>query len=298
MRKAFTLIELLVVIAIIAILAAILFPVFTQAKASAKKTQKLAEFKQAGTSVQIYLGDTDDVAPRGDYLIMGSSIVSPRTGATIANPQVTWCQAAQPYMKNWPVLNDAAVPDPLSVWVNSTPPQWYYNWMRWPAVGFNVNYFNNAAGDCSGWAPAPGLTSFGLPIAMTSVASPSSTIMFSHTKRVGSAAVGAYTSYNAESPASYLANDTCSWTNGGWGIGSYGDCTAASCGGPTYPGNPTSTGDYATPYANQGIVIMSDSSAKAMPAGKVAAGTNWRVGIANSAITITDRAQYIWDTQQ
>ena len=62
-RKAFTLIELLVVIAIIAILAAILFPVFAQAKLAAKKTKGLAQFKQVGTGLQIYLGDADDTLP-------------------------------------------------------------------------------------------------------------------------------------------------------------------------------------------------------------------------------------------
>ena len=46
MKKAFTLIELLVVIAIIAILAAILFPVFAQAKAAAKKTSSLSNVKE------------------------------------------------------------------------------------------------------------------------------------------------------------------------------------------------------------------------------------------------------------
>ena len=56
-RSAFTLIELLVVIAIIAILAAILFPVFAQAKLAAKKTRGLAQAKQIGTGLQIYLGD-------------------------------------------------------------------------------------------------------------------------------------------------------------------------------------------------------------------------------------------------
>ena len=63
MKRAFTLIELLVVIAIIAILAAILFPVFAQAKLAAKKTKGLAQFKQVGTGLQIYLGDSDDVLP-------------------------------------------------------------------------------------------------------------------------------------------------------------------------------------------------------------------------------------------
>jgi prepilin-type N-terminal cleavage/methylation domain-containing protein len=63
MKRAFTLIELLVVIAIIAILAAILFPVFAQAKVAAKKAKGLAEIKQMGTATMIYAADYDDNMP-------------------------------------------------------------------------------------------------------------------------------------------------------------------------------------------------------------------------------------------
>lgn len=62
-RRAFTIIELLVVIAIIAILAAILFPVFAEAKASAKKAVCLSNARQMGMVFQLYANDWDDRVP-------------------------------------------------------------------------------------------------------------------------------------------------------------------------------------------------------------------------------------------
>ncbi|HMS54580.1 MAG TPA: prepilin-type N-terminal cleavage/methylation domain-containing protein [Fimbriimonadaceae bacterium] len=66
-RKAFTLIELLVVIAIIAILAAILFPVFAQAKEAAKKTVCITQVKQLGIAFSMYANDADDKIPIYQY---------------------------------------------------------------------------------------------------------------------------------------------------------------------------------------------------------------------------------------
>ncbi|HEY3780560.1 MAG TPA: prepilin-type N-terminal cleavage/methylation domain-containing protein [Fimbriimonadaceae bacterium] len=63
MKRAFTLIELLVVIAIIAILAAILFPVFAQAKQQAKATTELTQAREVGIGVYLYLNDYDDGMP-------------------------------------------------------------------------------------------------------------------------------------------------------------------------------------------------------------------------------------------
>lgn len=62
-KRGFTLIELLVVIAIIAVLAAILFPVFTRAKQAAKKTQCLSNFKQVGFAMLMYVDDNNGRYP-------------------------------------------------------------------------------------------------------------------------------------------------------------------------------------------------------------------------------------------
>ncbi|QYK53605.1 MAG: prepilin-type N-terminal cleavage/methylation domain-containing protein [Fimbriimonadaceae bacterium] len=89
-RRAFTLIELLVVIAIIAILAAILFPVFAQAKMAAKKTSDLSNTKQIGIGLNIYLIDYDDTFPMANYRNANSS----------AFGEVHWSWMVLSYMKN------------------------------------------------------------------------------------------------------------------------------------------------------------------------------------------------------
>lgn len=97
MKKAFTLIELLVVIAIIAILAAILFPVFAQAKEAAKKTACLSNVKQLGIAYALYSNDNDD------YTV-------PQNTQRFNNPDKTylsggyWFNLLQPYAKNYDLM--------------------------------------------------------------------------------------------------------------------------------------------------------------------------------------------------
>jgi prepilin-type N-terminal cleavage/methylation domain-containing protein/prepilin-type processing-associated H-X9-DG protein len=101
-RNAFTLIELLVVIAIIAILAAILFPVFAQAKEAAKKTVCLAQAKQTGLSAMMYATDNDEVYVPESYGVYGSNISSPWWGAGYG--LMEWNVLLQPYIKNMDLL--------------------------------------------------------------------------------------------------------------------------------------------------------------------------------------------------
>jgi len=95
-RKAFTLIELLVVIAIIAILAAILFPVFAQAKLAAKKASELSNSKQASLGLIMYTNDSDDLFPMAEY---GDDY-------TAATPHITWTTVVYPYVKSGDQLVD------------------------------------------------------------------------------------------------------------------------------------------------------------------------------------------------
>ena len=116
-RKAFTLIELLVVIAIIAILAAILFPVFAQAKAAAKKSLSLSNQKQMGLSAVMYASDYDDgLSETGwDGPCMRPDATHDLTSASVNDNffsgVFSFLLANQPYMKNLDIMADPADPD-------------------------------------------------------------------------------------------------------------------------------------------------------------------------------------------
>jgi len=91
-RKGFTLIELLVVIAIIAILAAILFPVFARARAKALQNTCLSNVKQITLGLQMYIQDYDQYLPCNTYWAI--------QWYGYTGGLVYWTDAVQPYIKN------------------------------------------------------------------------------------------------------------------------------------------------------------------------------------------------------
>jgi len=110
-RKAFTLIELLVVIAIIAILAAILFPVFITAKDSAKLTRCTSNLKQVGAGLIMYTSDWGGKMPAHAIQVVQVPNEDPRCDS--------WISKMVPYLKNFKVLLcPNAKPWPDSWWVH------------------------------------------------------------------------------------------------------------------------------------------------------------------------------------
>jgi len=99
-KQGFTLIELLVVIAIIAILAAILFPVFAQAREAARKSSCQSNLKQLATACAMYANDYDNRMVSGGGTCHGSPA---GCSATSPRPGLQWQWVTQPYIKNWGV---------------------------------------------------------------------------------------------------------------------------------------------------------------------------------------------------
>jgi prepilin-type N-terminal cleavage/methylation domain-containing protein/prepilin-type processing-associated H-X9-DG protein len=89
-RSGFTLVELLVVIAIIAVLAAILFPVFAQVREKARQTMCLSNTRQMASSLMMYAQDYDEIFP---------PVLSIQPGETYFY-QISWMNRLQPYVRN------------------------------------------------------------------------------------------------------------------------------------------------------------------------------------------------------
>ncbi len=173
-RSAFTLIELLVVIAIIAILAAILFPVFAQAREKARQTSCISNGRQIGVGEMMYVQDYDET-----YSPYFSGYV-PATG-TYTSPQLYWPQLISPYIQKANGSGQGGqslVSDLSGVFIC---PDTTLNAAAAKLYGYgNISSFGISDDIVNWWAP-PGINAKYIPAIMSSVSSPGSTVAFAET---------------------------------------------------------------------------------------------------------------------
>ncbi|MFQ3586105.1 MAG: prepilin-type N-terminal cleavage/methylation domain-containing protein [Fimbriimonadaceae bacterium] len=307
MRKAFTLIELLVVIAIIAILAAILFPVFAQAKASAKKTASLSNTKNIGTAAQIYSADYDDHAilaqTWGTNTAPGMVVCWLGFGAE--NCMAPWTSNIQPYMKNTDIIQDPQIGARGRGFTGFSQrakdvmmPQYGYNHAAWSPFMGPGGRGQNALGPTARWNS----------MSMTAVEQPANTVMFAASWAINLDMNGEPNALAWDLSTRWVSTGLIDepycgrvGANGlgplcwdGWGASFWWETWAPMAGMNFTKGSRTGGSSLRT---GQAIVVMGDSSARSMPPGRLASGTNWNQNISPYAIQLTNRDAYLWGTQ-
>ncbi len=290
-RRAFTLIELLVVIAIIAILAAILFPVFAQAKVSAKGAASISNAKQVSTAAFLYMADYNDnppiVAnfdPDAPFLLLG-------------RPYKPWAYLLLPYATNGQIWQDPlTLPEPVPAGWN---PQVLWTYRTQIGYAYTVH------------APVTLGTNWEMgSTAQTLLAKPANTVFLTQKKArnnqgdwlwVYNGIGGPIWGANIVSPPvcstfmtpaiiqpTTVCPPTCQIGPAGWGLG----CTA-------YPGQPyeegSVTGGVALRKMRLAIVTFADGHVRTMAPGPLAAGTNWTPTTPFQNVVITDIEKYLWD---
>lgn len=223
MKRAFTLIELLVVIAIIAILAAILFPVFAQAKVAAKKATAISNQKQIGLAFMMYAGDNDDILPQltwaDSFNNTGQGVPTSLDPGWFRNGSQAWPVSLIPYHKNDTkngIKNSFLISPADQGTSNFTKPsfkemlqavawpgadQWSTDWKVNARIfplsfcsnyGLSYSWSQSTPGDNNTWT-----SSYTGPRSLTSVVAPSNTIL---TTEYGQGIAG---SYQANSYSNY-----------------------------------------------------------------------------------------------
>lgn len=296
-RSAFTLIELLVVIAIIAILAAILFPVFAQAKAAAKKTASLSNNKQIVLGCLMYSNDYDDVTVPVTQWNTTNGLYWYGSACSEWDP---WTYNIMPYEKTGEIFED-----PQTSPNAQGSPQYYSSSLY---DSYNPEYAYNFS-QLDPWLAAPGnplqqacgINYAANGISSTSIGKPSQVVLAtaSSTSSEGNwfwYGVGSPLPWNVIEPPfcqssgpmngyNYDGSSYCMGNNGwgSWGAGSY---VAGALNNKQIPG--AFDGNSSNRTGNQVVASFVDGHAKTMQPGALAVGTNWYEGIQSTAVVITN----------
>jgi prepilin-type N-terminal cleavage/methylation domain-containing protein len=282
-RLAFTLIELLVVIAIIAILAAILFPVFAQAKLAAKGASSVSNGKQIALAVMMYSNDYDDGAP------LAQEWGDPDAQYNIGIGFSPWSYQVQPYTKNSKIFEDPLVGDNngdtgsnTTVW-DGYNPQYGYNYelMSPPDLNMTVD------GDQGTSYGSATLTSMSRPANMVMA-----TLQFQHNTAtvccIVSGVPGIMANWEVESPDcnDYPYGCFDNWGTGGW----YVDWLQDNYVEGAY------TGGVALRKTGDSIVMFTDGHVKVLSPGALAIGTNYTQTLNSGNIQLIGdyKDTYMW----
>lgn len=268
--RAFTLIELLVVIAIIAILAAILFPVFAQAREKARATSCLSNVKQICLAWQMYIQDYDEqMVP---HLVHN-------TGDPLTNTY-WWPKLLDPYVKSWQIYHCPSSSDPGGIW-GSGPRAFFVNWQQDSTIGYNYLGLgiwwqcNDPQGVSLASVNKPADT-----IAFVDSAFQATTDPYPTNQQSGFSDVNAPAQY----AAIYPAPNTCTWYNGVLGGFDW------SLPGP----KPDFTGWTINRHSDGMNVGWVDGHAKFLHLPALWQGTNFGPGTSDQAVRLTDANTYLW----
>ena len=279
-RSAFTLIELLVVIAIIAILAAILFPVFAQAREKARAVSCLSNERNLGTALIMYTQDYDE-----NYVTFFSRCAPvnlPTDGAGVAPAyRNMWQFKMQPYIKNWQIFTC-----PSDSGVSQTGAAPYFN------LSYGYNYGNLgtlvAAPDPCGQGG-----SYFSSISLAAVNRPSSIVMF--TDNGGKDIGGATVIGSMVNPPDALPSDRYFYgpSDVGWCKGAV---TYFSKSGGATTGKWGDTDGWAPRHSEGGNVAFADGHAKFFRTNSLAEGNSYSsTNTSCINVRITDYSVSHWD---